>query len=156
MLKTHERAIIVLLHQRGNSNRKIKEITGHDRKSIRKVLDESASAKAPVPEIKQYVPHNYAWFGSSSGDLACLRLGRRSLLEPFNQYLKASLSKKAVHTGQLLHELRQLGYGGSKRSLRRFLHVQQARLLTTKNVFRHSSTRPTTAKTRGGSPRHRD
>ena len=120
MLKAHERSAIVLLHKSGHSIRRIRQITGHDRKSIRNILLEAASANAPVPDTKRRAPTEYAWFGTKPGDPVQAKRGRRSLLEPFSQHLATSLSKRPVRVAVLLNELRQLGYCGSKRSLHRF------------------------------------
>lgn len=132
MLKSHERFSIRLLHRSGHSIRQIQQITGHDRKSIRNVLCEQMPSGVPTLEGKRRRNGQYAWFAGDSIAASAMRWGRRSLLEPYGKHLAAKLSTGAVDVGALLGELRQLGYNGSKRTLQRFLQVQRARVLTTR------------------------
>ena len=132
MLKTHDRVAILLLHESGLSIRKIRLIIGHDRKSIRSILCETALHEPPTAGHKRHGTTDYAWFGADPRAPVLGRRGRRSLLEPFNLHLQARLSNGVPCAGALLNELRRLGYYGSKRTLQRFLHVQRVKLLTTR------------------------
>jgi hypothetical protein len=108
MLKDRDRWEIHFLRRRGDSIQHIREITHHDRKTIRNVL-----AAAPN--------------GSSSSDQAAkLRRSRRTMLEPFKEFLLGRI-KQGLCTGKLLLELRRQGFSGSLRSLQRFLHARKAR-----------------------------
>jgi transposase len=113
MLKDKDRWEIHVLHRRGDSIQHIREITHHDRKTIRNVL--AALSFGAEPDA-----------GSSGGQAAKLRRSRRILLEPFKEFLLGKI-KQGLCTGKLLLELRSEGFSGSLRSLQRFLHARKAR-----------------------------
>ncbi len=117
MLKDKDRWEIQVLHRGGDSRERIRKITHHDRRTIRKVL----AALSP-----RATPHE----GASGGHVANVRRsGRRSTLEPFKEFLLGKI-KQAVCSANLLLELRGLGFSGSLRSLQRFLHANKARVIT--------------------------
>jgi transposase len=113
MLKDKDRWEIHFLHRRGDSIQHIREITHHDRKTIRNVLAALSFGAAPDG-------------GSSGGQAVKLRRSRRSMLEPFKEFLLGKI-KQGLCTGKLLLELRGQGFSGSLRSLQRFLHAHKAR-----------------------------
>lgn len=117
MLKDKDCWEIQVLHRGGNSIRHIRKITHHDRKTIHNVLAAVSSGAVPGG-------------CTSRGQAAKLRQSRRrSLLDPFKEFLLANI-KQGVCPGKLLVELRGLGFGGSLRSLQRFLRASKTRIIT--------------------------
>lgn len=118
MLKDKDCWEIQVLYRSGNSIRHIREITHHDRKTIRNVLT------ALSPGATQA--------GGASGrqPVKLRRSGSRSTLEPFKEFMLGAI-KRGVCTGKLLLELRGRGFGGSMHSLRRFLRASKVRIVTT-------------------------
>lgn len=118
MLKDKDRWEIRFLHRAGNSIRRIRKVTHHDRRTIRNVLAALSSGAAPdgrTPRRQTAKPR---------------RSGRRSTLEPFKEFLLGKI-KQGVCTGKVMLELRGRGFCGSTHSLRRFLHASKARIITT-------------------------
>src|SRR5882724_3623726 len=116
MLKAKDRWEIQVLHRVGNSIRRIRQITHHDRRTIRTVLAMPSSTKMDEP--------------TSDGRTDKLRRsGRRSPLEPFKELLLGRI-KQSVCTSKLMLELRSRGFSGSLRSLQRFLHTNNAKIIT--------------------------
>ena len=113
MLKERDRWEIRLLDRAGNSIRRIRAITHRDRKTIRSVLARDSSLATPVTDDHL---------------VKSRRSGRRSTLEPFEDFLLSKI-KDGVSTRKLLVELRERGFGGSKRSLQRFLRARKAKII---------------------------
>jgi transposase len=109
MLKEWERRQIQSLHKRGDSLRRIEEITHHHRKTIRKILDKGTDGGALKEDA------------TNGQNLKRKQSGRLRTLESFKEFLQSE-TKKQVCTAKLLMDLRELGFSGSLRSLQRFLH----------------------------------
>jgi transposase len=118
MLKEWERCEIQSLHSRGDSIRRIEEVTHHHRKTIRKILDKGADRGTLKAD---------ALNGKS---VRRKQPGREKSLESFKEFLLNEI-KKGCSTAKLLMELRGLGFSGSLRSLQRFLRSTNPRVTTT-------------------------
>lgn len=118
MLKYQQHLETHLLHRAGHSIRGIRQITLHDRKTIRNILT------APVPWA---TPEKAAFKGQPANPR---RYGRRSSLEPFKDFLLGK-TNHGVNTARLLSELRSRGFSGSLRSLQRFLHAHKVKTVST-------------------------
>jgi transposase len=106
-----------MLHQGGDSIRRIRDVTHHDRKTIRNVL------AATSPGASQNG-------GNPCRELASpRRSGRRSTLEPFKEFILRRV-EQGVCMGKLLMELRGQGFSASSHSLRRFLRASKLRTIT--------------------------
>jgi transposase len=118
MLKEKERWEIQVLHREGHSIRGIRKITHRDRKTIRDVL-----ARPPSGTSSEEAP-------SGGPPVKLRRSGRRSTLQPFQEFLLGKI-KNGVCARTLLSELRGLGFGGSLRTLQRYLQARKARIIST-------------------------
>jgi hypothetical protein len=68
--------------------------------------------------------------GASGDQPATLkRPGKRGMLEPFKEFLLGKI-KERVSRAELLLELRERGFTGSRQTLQRFLRATKARILT--------------------------
>jgi transposase len=89
---------IKMLKQQGHSIRKICELTGHSRNTVRKVLREKAPQTFKKPE-------------------------RKSLLDEFKPYIEQRYQQCALSCVRLLDEIRPMGYHGKIDTLRRFVRT---------------------------------
>jgi transposase len=123
VLKEKDRWEIQVLRRSGHSIRHIAAITGHNKRTISKVLAAAAS-EATLN-------------GGASGDQSVKqkRSGRRSALEPFRGFLLSGVMHGA-RTPKLLLDLRNLGFSGSLRSLQRFLRSSRNGTITTPQSMR--------------------
>src|SRR6187551_350220 len=93
--------VILELHQQGLSVSAIAERTGHDRKTVRKVIERGL-----------VVPKYTA------------RIRRPTLLGPYENYLRERVAAWPELSGvRLLHEVRERGYAGGVTQLNDFLRV---------------------------------
>lgn len=118
MLKDWERCEIQSLHKRGDSIRRIEEVTHHHRKTIRKILDEGSN--------------NFPLKAKALNGQSVKRKqsGRQSSVGLFKEFILTEV-KNGAGTAKLLVELRALGFSGSLRSLQRFLRFNSPRSVTT-------------------------
>lgn len=100
MLQVEERFMIKDLYRKGLSVSEIARRTGHDRKTVRRALQE------PL-DIKQS------------------RSPRQSKIEPYIPYLEERMGLGVYNARKLFHEIRQRGYPGGETQVR--LYVQQRR-----------------------------
>ena len=98
MLRMEEWMDIKMLKQEGHSIRKICELTGHSRNTVRKVLRSKAPQAFDKPE-------------------------RKSLLDEFKPYLEQRYQQCALSCVRLLDEIRSMGYGGGIDTVRRFVRT---------------------------------
>lgn len=84
------------MHRSGISIKQISLITGCDRKTVRKYI----AADAP-PRYK--------------------RAGRGSVLDPYQDHLKARLAKHPLSAARLFREIKEEGYTGSLTTVKRFI-----------------------------------
>ena len=98
MLRMEEWMDIKMLKQQGHSIRKICELTGHSRNTVRKVLREKAPQTFKKPE-------------------------RKSLLDEFKPYIEQRYQQCALSCVRLLDEIRPMGYHGKIDTLRRFVRT---------------------------------
>lgn len=109
MIKVDQLMHIKELRHEGHSIRRIAEITGHSRNTVRKVL-------------------------RGEHDLTVHASPRGSRLDPFKEYLKRRYDEHQLSAVRLIEEIRPMGYDGSIATLRRYLrtlkttHQRQARL----------------------------
>ena len=93
--------VILELHQQGLSVSAVAERTGHDRKTVRKVIERGL-----------VVPKYTA------------RIRRPKLLGPYENYLRERVAAWPELSGvRLLHEVRERGYAGGVTQLNDFLRV---------------------------------
>jgi transposase len=97
MLRVEHRFMIKTLYQRGLSISEIAEITGHNRRTIRKVVNGPVS---PGPQKRQ---------------------ARGSKLDPFVPHLKKRIDEGVLNCNKLLDEIKKQGYTGSKSLLKSFV-----------------------------------
>jgi transposase len=97
MLAVEDRFMIKDLHHQGMSISDIARQTGHDRKTVRKALDE--------PLIRPRQPRQTARY----------RLG------PYVAYLEKRIAEGVLNASKLYDELKQHGYEGSRSHLRAFV-----------------------------------
>jgi transposase len=97
MLKVEDRFMIKELHRRGLAISEIARISGHDRKTIRAILN------GPVSSPPQK------------------RKPRAKKLDPFVPYLERRIEEGVVNCNKPLDELRRQGYQGSKSLLKNFV-----------------------------------
>jgi transposase len=102
MLNVESRFMIKELHQQGVTISEIARRTGHDRKTIRTVLNGSI---LPVAS-----PHPV----------------RPTKLEPFIPHLKQRIAEGVVNCNKLLAEIRQQGYQGGKSLVKNFVQPYRA------------------------------
>jgi transposase len=115
MLTGKDRWEIACLHRDGNSIRRIRKVTGHDRRTIRNVLAALSSALWPQRDPGRPTDKSR-------------RSGRRSALTGFKDFLLGKM-KQPVCVPKLMLELRSRGFSGSTHSLRRFLRASKAKLI---------------------------
>jgi len=89
---------IKMLKQQGHSIRKICELTGHSRNTVRDVLRGKAPKAFNKPE-------------------------RKSLLDEFKSYVEHRYQQCALSCVRLIEEIRPMGYGGGIDTLRRFVRT---------------------------------
>ena len=97
MLAVEDRFMIKDLHRQGMSISDIARQTGHDRKTVRKALDE--------PLMRPRQPRQTARY----------RLG------PYVAYLEKRIAAGVLNASKLYDELKQQGYEGSRSHLRAFV-----------------------------------
>lgn len=97
MLKVEQRFVIKTLHQRGLSISAIAEITGYNRRTVRKAINGPLS---PTPQKRQ---------------------PRVSKLDPFVPYLKKRIEEGVLNCNKLLSELEKQGYQGGKSLVKSFV-----------------------------------
>ena len=98
MLEVEDRFMIKDLHRKGISISDIARQTGHDRKTVRRALDEPL-----VPP-------------SQPGQSVRYRLG------PHIEYLNKRIDEGVLNASKLYDEIKQQGYEGSRSQLRAFVH----------------------------------
>src|SRR5262249_35311460 len=98
MLRMEEWMDIKMLKQQGHSIRKICQLTGHSRNTVRKVLREKAPQAFKKPE-------------------------RKSLLDEFKLYIGQRYQQCALSCVRLHDEIRPMGYRGKIETLRRFVRT---------------------------------
>jgi transposase len=98
MLRIEEWMDIKMLKQQGHSIRKICELTGHSRNTVRDVLRGKAPKAFNKPE-------------------------RKSLLDEFKSYVEHRYQQCALSCVRLIEEIRPMGYGGGIDTLRRFVRT---------------------------------
>src|SRR6266540_275264 len=98
MLRMEEWMDIKMLKQQGHSIRKICELTGHSRNTVRDVLRGKAPKAFNKPE-------------------------RKSLLDEFKSYVEHRYQQCALSCVRLIEEIRPMGYGGGIDTLRRFVRT---------------------------------
>jgi len=96
MLNAAQYAAINLLDRSGYSQRDICRLTGHDRQTVRKVVQ----LKTPPPMAPRF---------------------RRRKMDPFRKFANQRLKAGRINSVQLLPSLRQLGFGGSLAVVQRFV-----------------------------------
>lgn len=104
MLKVEDRFMIKELHHKGVSISDIARLTGHDRKTVRAVIQ--------GPLLRQRRPTT----------------PRASKLDPFTPYLAQRIADGVVNAQKLFHEIQAQGYPGQKSLVRNFVQpFRQAR-----------------------------
>lgn len=109
MLKVDQYMEITQLSRDGHSIRDIARLTGLSRNTVRKVL-------------------------RGEHDLRMKQTPRRSILDPYKDYLKARFESHGLSAVRLIEEIRPMGYGGSIDTVRRYLgtlrgeHTRRAKL----------------------------
>lgn len=98
MLKVETRFMIKDLYRQGVTISDIARTTGHDRKTIRAVLQGPVS---PPPQKRK---------------------SRAKKLDPFVPYLEKRMAEGVFNSKKLLDEIRRLGYQGGWSQLRAFVH----------------------------------
>ncbi len=102
MLTKEQAMEIQILHKQGHSIRSIAQLTGHSRNTVRKILRQGYSAYASTPRR------------------------RTTLIDPYLDYINQRLTQLPdIPATVLCREIRQLGYQGSERTVRR--HLQRLR-----------------------------
>ena len=97
MLRVEDRFMIKDMHRRGMTISGIARVTGHDRKTIRAIVN------GPVnPEPKR-------------------RKRRASVLDPFVPYLERRIEEGVLNCSKLFDEIRRQGYQGGKSTLKYFV-----------------------------------
>ena len=105
MLTKEQAMEIQILHKQGHSIRSIAQLTGHSRNTVRKILRQGYSAYASTPRR------------------------RTTLIDPYLDYINQRLTQLPdIPATVLCREIRQLGYQGSERTVRRHLQRLRARL----------------------------
>jgi len=97
MLNMEEWMEIRSLRSDGHSIKAIARMTGRSRNTVRRAIRE----KGPRPFHQEVV--------------------KRSILDPFKEYLKRRFAETALSAIRLIQEIRPMGYKGSVATLRRFL-----------------------------------
>jgi transposase len=102
MLRVEQRFMIKTLYQRGLGISEIAEITGHNRRTIRKIVDGPVS---PPPHKRKV---------------------RQSKLEPFVPHLKKRIEEGVLNCSKLLAEIQKQGYQGGKSLVKDFVQPYRA------------------------------
>ena len=102
MLRVEERFMIRDMHREGLSVSEIARRTGHDRKTVRKVIGETL-----VPERK-----------------ARRRKARK--IDPYVPYLEKRMALGVLNAHKLFHEIREQGYEGKETQVRVFVDCSTA------------------------------
>jgi transposase len=97
MVRVEDRFMIKELHHRGLATSEIARISGHDRKTIRAILNGPVN---PPPRKRKPRPRK---------------------LEPFVPYLERRIGEGVVNCNKLLDEIRRQGYGGGKSLVKDFV-----------------------------------
>jgi transposase len=97
MLDVEERFVIRDLHRKGVSISEIARRTGHDRKTVRKII------KGPL--VAEPKP----------------RLGRQGKIDPYVPYLLERINAGVLNARKLYQEIRDLGYPGKETQVRSFM-----------------------------------
>ena len=97
MLKVEDRFMIKDLHRRGMTISDVARITGHDRKTIRAILNGPVN---PPPQTRKT---------------------RAKKLDPFVPYLERRIEEGVLNCNKLFDEIRRQGYQGGKSTLKNFV-----------------------------------
>jgi transposase len=97
MLKVEDRFMIKDLYRRGMSISEIARTTGHDRKTIRSIVNSPVN---PPPKKRKK---------------------RASILDPFVPYLERRMEEGVLNCNKLIDEIRKQGYEGGKSTLKNFV-----------------------------------
>jgi transposase len=97
MVKVEDRFMIKELHRRGLAIGEIARISGHDRKTIRAIVNGPVN---PLPRKRK---------------------PRAKKLEPFVPYLERRIGEGVVNCNKLWDEIRRQGYGGGKSLVKNFV-----------------------------------
>ncbi|GEO25207.1 hypothetical protein AAC03nite_09920 [Alicyclobacillus acidoterrestris] len=88
------------MYQEGVSISELSRRTGHDRKTIRKVVQEQEDGKKPLAGTKR----------------------KGSKLEPYKLYVEQRMRFGVLNAERILREIREQGYTGGITVLREFMH----------------------------------
>ena len=102
MLKVEQRFMIKTLYQRGLCISEIAEITGHNRRTIRKIVNGPVS---PPPQKRKL---------------------RQRKLDPFVPHLKKRIDEGVLNCSKLLDEIQKQGYQGGKSLVKDFVQPYRA------------------------------
>jgi transposase len=102
MLKVEQRFMIKTLYQRGLSISEIAETTGHNRRTIRKIVNGPLSSQPQKRKLRQ------------------------SKLEPFVPHLKKRIDEGVLNCSKLLAEIQKQGYQGGKSLVKDFVQPYRA------------------------------
>jgi len=97
VLSVEERFMIRAMQNRGMSVSEIARQTGHDRKTVRKVLNGPL-----VPEAQERQP-------------------RKRKIDPFVPYLVGRIERGVLNAHKLYHEIKEMGYEGGETQVRAFV-----------------------------------
>jgi transposase len=109
MLNVEERFMIRDLYRKGVSISEIARQTGHDRKTIRKVIAEPLR-----------VPGGYARQAQAQ-----LRQPKARKIEPYIAYLEKRMAEGVYNARKLYQELQELGYPGKETQVRSFVQMHR-------------------------------
>lgn len=98
MLEVEDRFMIKDLHRKGISISDIARQTGHDRKTVRRVLEEPLVPPKPAGQRGRY------------------------RLEPYIEYLDKRIGEGVLNASKLYDEIKEQGYEGSRSQLRAYVH----------------------------------
>ena len=122
MLKVEDRFMIKDLHRKGVTISEIARITGHDRKTIRAIVNGPVN---PPPKKRK---------------------ARARKIDPFVPYLEKRIEEGVLNCNKLFDEIRKQGYQGGKSTLKYFVqpHREAGRQEATKSYVHlfKSSDRP--------------
>jgi transposase len=119
MLSVDEWIAIRELGRRGVAVSEIARRTGRDRKTVRKVLEETA------PQVQRAAP-----------------TGRVGKLDPYREYLQQRIEQGCLNGSVLLDEIRALGYTGRISILRAFLTPLRRELVRAREATERFETGP--------------
>lgn len=117
MINVEQYVNIKALKQEGHSIRAISRITGHSRNTIRKVL-------------------------RNQHDMKIKSIDRRSILDPFKEYLRNRFEKTGLSAIRLLEEIQPMGYSGSINTLRRYVKTLKQDITRAKRLTVRFETPP--------------